>query len=55
MIKPKETEAIRAEQIVFEDGRILPKVIEDILERINATQSAEISLASEEGSETNGI
>lgn len=56
MTKPPEAiKEIIAEQVVFEDGRTLPKVIEAILERINATQSAEISSASEEGSETNGV
>lgn len=52
MIKPKETEAIRAEQIVFEDGRILPKVIEALFERL---ESSEVNAVNEEGSETNGI
>lgn len=52
MIKPKEIEPIMAEQIVFEDGRTLPKVIEALLERLNATKSNTVN---EEGSETNGI
>lgn len=52
MIKPKEIEPIIAEQIVFEDGQTLPKVIEALLERLNATKS---NVVNEEGSEVNGI
>lgn len=55
MIKPKEIEPIMAEQIVFEDGQTLPKVVEALLERLNAQQGAEVNSVSEKGSETNGI
>ena len=56
MKKPPEAiKEIIAEQVVFEDGRTLPKVIEAILERINATQGAEVNSAVEEGSETDGV
>ena len=52
MIKPKEIEPIIAEQIVFEDGRTLPKVIEALFERI---ESSKVNAVNEEGSEINGI
>lgn len=53
MMTPKEIEAIAAEQVVFEDGKTLPKVIEAIVERLNAMQG--VSSINEEGSETDGI
>lgn len=55
MTRPEPIKEIIAEQVIFEDGRTLPKVIGAILEKINATQNAEISSVSEEGSETNGV
>ena len=54
MIGPKEIEAIAAEQIVFEDGRTLPRVIEAILDRMKLLEGVPAEASVEEG-ENNGI
>lgn len=53
MTIPPAIKEIIANQVVFEDGRTLPKVIEAIFERLD--EIAETKTADEKGSDNNGI